>query len=186
MRSMSMVLGAVLMVALVTGCGPGLKAPQLADGGKIQVLALVDRGLTDTTADDQAKSVNQVTDWMEADLAKMFTKNGYDFQKIATADEYADAANRFLLKIKVLSYNPGNKGARVAGALVGGWSGAAMAQAAEARLAASYELANADGALVTGNMNEGSGTGDWNVAVRKVNSLIIKGVAKKIQGLYAK
>ncbi|HOI10668.1 MAG TPA: hypothetical protein PK313_09365, partial [Myxococcota bacterium] len=95
MRSMSMVLGAVLLVAFVTGCGPGLKAPQLADGGKIQVLALVDRGLTDTTAEDQAKSVNQVTDWMEADLSKMFTKNGYDFQKIATADEYADAANRF-------------------------------------------------------------------------------------------
>jgi len=184
MRVVSMVLGAVLLVAFVTGCGPGLKAPELAGGEKIQVLALFDRGVTATTDEDMAKQRNQMSEWLEADLAKMFTKNGYDFQAIASADEYAAAANRFLLKVKVLSYNPGNKGARVAGALVGGWSGAAMAQQAEARLAAQYELANADGTLVTGDMNEGSGTSDWNAAVRRVNLLIIKGTAKKIQSLY--
>lgn len=183
MRSVAVVVGAFVAVAIVTGCGPGLKAPQV-EGGRVQVFALVDRGIADTAEEEKVKQRSQMSDWMEADLANLFKKNGYEFQQIASIEDYADAPHRFLLKVKVLSYNPGNKGARVAGALVGGWSGAAMAQSAEARLAASYELLDGEGTLVSGDMNEGSGTADWNAAVRKVNSLIIRGVAKKIQGLY--
>ncbi len=183
MRSVAMMVGAVMVFALVTGCGPGLKAPQVSDG-VIQVYALFDRGISDTADEDKAKQLNQMAEWMEADLAKLFKKNGYEFTQIESIDEYTDAAHRFLLKVKVLSYNAGSKGARVAGALVGGWSGMAMAQSAEARLAAGYELVGADGVLVSGDLNEGSGTADWSTAVRKVDTLIIKSAAKKIQGLY--
>ncbi len=183
MRAVSMVLGAALMISFVTGCGPGLKAPKVEDG-KIQVFALVDRGVEGEADVDKVKQRDQVGTWMEGDLANLFRKNGYDFQQIASEEDFVPAAHRFLLKVKVLSYHPGNKGARVAGALVGGWSGAAMAQAAEARLAANFQLIGPDGALVSGDTNQGSGTGDWNVAVRNVNVVVIKSVAKKIQSLY--
>ena len=100
MRSVAVVVGAFLAIAFVTGCGPGLKAPEV-DNGKVQVLALVDRGIADTADEDKVKQRSQMSDWMEADLAKLFTKNGYEFQVIESIEDYADAPHRFLLKVKV-------------------------------------------------------------------------------------
>jgi len=178
-------VGVVLMLGLAA-CGPGLKAPVPPDGGKVVVSVVFDYGITEDTDAEKAKQLTQVGEYFAADLKKRFDKNGYEIETLEAADQFTPGPNKFLLTVKVLSYNPGAKGARVAGALLGGYAGMAMANAAEARLAASYRLTGESGKLAGGELNEGSGSSDWPAAVQKVSLLILKGSAKAIQGVYKK
>lgn len=185
MRKIALALFLSVVALSVVACGPGLKAPKLADGSKVVVAMLVDGGVTADTDAEKAKQLNEVTARLSGDLTSRFTKNEYQVETVAAEDQFTPGPNKFLLKVKVLSYNPGNKGARVAGALIGGWTGAAMGNAAEARLAASYVLNSETAKIAGGDLNEGSGTSDWPYAVARVNTLIMQRAAKAIQAQYA-
>jgi hypothetical protein len=180
------VLSVFLGVAALSlvACGPGLKAPQPSDGGTIAVHVAFDRNIPEDAEADKVTQRNQVSDWMEADLQNMFRKYKYDIMVIDHKDQFNPGTHKFLLDVKVLSYNPGSKGARVAGALMGGWAGQAVGQSGEARLAVHYKLVGEEGKVIEADLNEGSGSSDWQTAVRKVNQLILKGTAKSLQKLY--
>ena len=128
MRASIVTLTVAVLALSAVACGPGLNAPKLADGQKIALFVLPDRNISADMDEAKAKGRTQMSEYFEADLKNVLVKHGYDVQLITAADQFTPGPNKFLLDVKVSSYHPGDKGARIAGAFVGGWTGAAMAQ----------------------------------------------------------
>jgi hypothetical protein len=173
-----------ILALSAVACGPGLNAPKLADGQKIGIYVVHDRNIPGDADGDKVKMRNQVSDYLEANLTAVLTRYGYEVFAIQAADQFVPGPNKFLLNVKVQAYNPGNKGARVAAAFVGGWTGNAMTSQSQAHLSAEYKLTGERGKVAGSDLSEGSGTGDWQMACQNVNSRIIQGTSKSLQALY--
>jgi hypothetical protein len=186
MRAIIVAMSVSVLALSMIACGPGLKAPRAADGSKLQVYIVQDRNIAADAEPKKAEQRNQMSDYFEAHLKSLLTKYEYEVFQIPAVDQFVPGPNKFLLEVKVQSYNPGNKGARVAGALIGGWTGAAMGNAGEARLAAEFKLSGEQGKIAGSDLNEGSGTSDWQAACQKINNLILKSTSKTLQKLYKK
>jgi hypothetical protein len=184
MRASIATLAVSVLALTVVACGPGLKAPKTADGSKIGLYILHDRNISADADEAKAKMRTQMSEYFEANLANVLTKYDYEIHTITAADQFTPGPNKFLMDVKVSSYNPGDKGKRIAGAFVGGWAGQSMASSAEARLAIEYKLTGEKGKVASTDFNEGSGTSDWQVACNNVTRRILQGTSKSLQKLY--
>ncbi len=181
----SLVTVALSAVALMmVACGPGLNAPKLSDGSKIGIYVVQDRNLPMDAEAEKLAQRTQMSEFFETDLNSLLTKYGYEVFPIASAEEFNPAPNKFLLSVRVLSYNAGSKGARVAGALMGGFAGNAVSRAGAANLAAEFSLKGEQGKVAGTDVNISSTDYKWQNLCRQVNMAIIKGTSKSLQKLY--
>lgn len=181
--SLVAVIVAVFGLSMIA-CGPGLKAPRAADGSKLAIYVVQDRNLPSDLEPEKLTQRTQMSEYFETDLKNLLTKYDYDVVPIATAEEFNPGPNKYLLAVKVLSYNAGSKGARVAGAIMGGWGGAIAGDAGSAKLAAEYKLSGEQGKIAGSDINLASSDPNWQVLCRNVNAAILKGTSKSLQKLY--
>ena len=83
---------------------------------------MIDRNIKPDQREDKAKAQRQIGDWMERDLANVLKKRlKYKAVVIAKDSEFQAGPSNYLLKIKIVKYNPGSHAAR---AFVGFGAGA--------------------------------------------------------------
>jgi hypothetical protein len=146
----------------------------MPNGGKVAILVYADRGVSADPAGNASEQVNQLADWMEADLIAILQKTGYQAAVVANKDE-PTARGRYLLRTQVVDYNGGSRAAR---ALVGWGAGAA-------RLETHFELIGPKGAVyVAGSPSVATSRSNWQRVARKVNLQTVDSVNERLrQGL---
>jgi Domain of unknown function (DUF4410) len=160
----------VALLSLVfVACGGGVgKGPTLPGGQKVAVILEPDRNLTGLE-EARANQVNQLADFQEGDLLSLLLKAGYEPAR-ATDAAAQPGPGRYVLKTKIVKYNPGSAAARM---WVGFGAGAAS-------IDFHYDLLGPDGSLYTqGDMSVGSGR-DWRKAARKVNIDTVRAVNARL------
>ena len=127
--------------------------------GKVVISILFDRGIEAGTNAMETGQRNQVGTWMEKDLLRVLAKAGYEPRLIADRKEYTPGPDAYLLKVKIVRYNPGAKAARL---VVGYGAGATS-------LDIHYDLLGAgDKSLLAKDDGVGSSR-DWQFCCRKLN-----------------
>lgn len=154
------------------GCKTVPPAPTQAGGAKIQMLVLSDRGDAGTMNPRQFQYRQELGQWMESDLIRILTKSGYDARLIQKQSEFTPAAGRYLLTVKIDSYNPGSTAARM---MVGYGAGSAS-------LNNSYALYGSEtNAILT--WKDGCGTSEhWSRLPRKLNENTVKKISATLSG----
>jgi len=136
------------------------KETKKAGSGKGTIYYMIDRNIPADLREDKANAQNQMGDWMTRDLGKVLQKRlKYEAIAIEKASEFKSGPNNYLLKVKIVKYNPGSYAAR---AFVGFGAGAAS-------MDITYELTDSAGKKVLKN-SDGVGSGqDWRKVARKLN-----------------
>ena len=144
---------------------PAPARPNVAPAGaKTEIVVLCDRGATADLAPRQQQWRNEVGAWMEPDLVRELNRAGYQASLIASRDKFEVRAGRYLLAVKITSYNPGSTAARI---MVGYGAGSAA-------LNTHYELFGADAKAVL-TWDDGVGTSqNWQRLPRKLNENTVK------------
>ncbi len=186
MRTSIVALIVSVMALSVIACGPGLKAPKMADGSKIGLFIVFDRNISADAEPDKLAQRTQMSEYLEADLPKLLTKYDYDVQTLANAADFVPGPNKYLMTARVLSYSAGSKGARIAGALMGGWGGQIAGDKGAAFLDLEYKVVGEKGKVVGNDINLRTTDPNWQVVVRMVDSAVLKGTSKAMQKLYKK
>lgn len=171
MKRCYVLLVALMAAVLVVGPAASAKAPMTAGGEKIKIFLLSDRGDPKTMTDQQFNQRNQVHAWMERDLIKILNKGGYEASLVRNRGEYKPGPGRYLLSVKIVSYNPGSKAARM---FVGFGAGVTS-------LNNHYELfGKAKKPILAYDDGVGSSR-DWKNCARKLNKNAIKRVSEKLR-----
>jgi len=168
----------------LVACGPGLKAPKTSDGSKIGLYIVYDRNLP---ADGEAEILaqrTQMSEYLEADLNKLLPKYGYEVFPIAAADQFNPGPNKFLMNVKVVDYDPGKAGARVARALMGGFVGRSIAKAGGSKISVEYTLSGEQGKVASADYNLAAKDWKWQNLIRDLNLAVLKSTSKSLQALY--
>ena len=161
-----------LFVLLLAGCKTVPPAPTQAGGARTQMLVLSDRGAESTMNPRQYQYRQELGQWMESDLIRILTKSGYDPRLIQKQSEFTPTAGRYLLTVKIDSYNPGSNVARM---MVGYGAGSAS-------LNNSYALYGSEtNAILT--WKDGCGTSEhWTRLPRKLNENAVKKISTALGG----
>ena len=157
---------------LAMGCGAAIKAPVGANGQKVALSVLFDRGL-DGKTEDQANQLNQLSDYMVPNLMDQLKNAGYDAVLIEAADAFQPAADTYLLSIKLTNYNPGSKAARM---VVGFGAGSCS-------LDLHYELKGQGDAPMLSKDHGRASSNDWDKIARELNRDILIAVTNKLSSL---
>ena len=159
---------ALSFLLLVTGAC--MKQIRLTTNDPITLFILSNRGNPDEMNERQFQYRNEVGEYMEANLANLFNRAGYEVRLIEDREEYIPAHDSYLLIVSIVSYNPGSAAARI---LVGAGVGAAS-------LTNKYELYGEDDyPLLHYNDGAGSGSG-WRDCVLQLNRRALERVTNKI------
>jgi hypothetical protein len=128
--------------------------------GNGTIYYMIDRNIKPDQREDKANAQRQVGDWMERDLGKIIKKRlKYSAVAIKKSSGFKAGKNNYLLKVKIIKYNPGSYAAR---SFIGFGAGAAS-------MDITYELKNSAGKRVLKN-SDGVGSGrDWRRVARKLN-----------------
>jgi len=163
-------LGSLLV--LLAGCKTLPPAPTQAGGAKCQMLVLSDRGDESSMTPRQYQYRLELGTWMDSDLIRLLNKAGYDARMVQKQTEFTPAAGRYLLTIKIDSYNPGSNVARM---MVGYGAGSAS-------LNNSYALYGSEtNAILT--WKDGCGTSEnWQRLPRKLNENTLKKISATLSG----
>jgi len=169
-----LVLAFIIVAFVLTGCQTSgtkaddskpvakktKKAAKKASPGKGTIYYMIDRNIKPDQREDKANAQRQVGDWMERDLAKIIKKRlKFDAVAIEKSSGFKSGPKNYLLKVKIVKYNPGSYAAR---SFVGFGAGAAS-------MDISYELTDSAGKRVLKN-SDGVGSGrDWRNVARKLN-----------------
>jgi hypothetical protein len=152
-------------VALIVGLamsacgGRGGSAATMPNGNRVAILVFLDPGIGAETPADKAAQLNQLADWLGADLVDILRGTGYDASLIASKDVPTDVG-RYILHTTITNYDAGNRAAR---AFVGFGAGAA-------RLETEFELLGPGGKVyVKGVPSAGTSRADWKHVGRKIN-----------------
>ncbi len=146
----------------------------LADGKKIAILVLANRGNPEDMTEKQFGWRNTVGAWMEKDLLRILNKAGYDARLIEKREDYGYEQGTYLLSIAITSYNPGSAAARI---LVGFGAGAMS-------LDTHYELfGEGDNSLLADDFGTGSSR-SWSHCARKINQHTAKAVTDKLTQIH--
>lgn len=167
-------LETIIMLVLILAIGPvtGTMAESGAEAGKTSIFVLLDRGDPATMTDKQYEMRMDIGEWMERDLVNILRKKKFDSSVIQKPEEYTPGPGKYLLSIKIMSYNPGSKAARI---IVGFGAGAAS-------LDIHYEFTGEGAAEPLISKDDGVGSGrDWRNCARKLNENIAKGVMEKLK-----
>ena len=162
MKRIGMVLAVIAVMALVLTAGAGTIG---AKGENISVV--IDRGIESSFTEAQVKNRNQVGDLMDVDLIKLLNKAGYEAHLIT--DE-ASFRGSYLLVVKIKSYNPGSKAARM---FVGYGAGSTS-------MNIRYDLKDGSGKVIQGDDLGVGSSRDWRNVVRKLGEQTVAGVKKAL------
>ena len=164
------VLSVGVAAFVLTSCWPTPKSGPTASEKPIAMAVLVDPGLEPSYNDYQVRNRKQTSAWMEKDIMKMLSKAGYAPRLITRHSEYKES-DGYLFTLKITSYNPGVKAARM---YVGYGVGAAS-------MKVHYELHKGQTRLLADDTGAGTG-GAWEKALRKVEVTAIDAVSAKLAG----
>ncbi len=146
------------VVLLAAGCGSKIIAPTTPDGGRVSLAVYFDRGLEGKT-EDQQNQLNQLGDWMEADLVRMYNQYGYKVEQITSPDQYTPTPGHYFLSVTTVNYNPGSKAARM---MVGMGAGSAS-------LDTHYELKDQEGKVLITKEHGRASSKNWTHIARQLN-----------------
>ncbi|HWR72319.1 MAG TPA: DUF4410 domain-containing protein [Nitrospirota bacterium] len=163
MKRYGMVIAVIAVLALVLSAGAGIVG---AKGEDISVV--IDRGIESSFTDVQVKNRNQVGDLMDEDLVKLLKKAGYEAHLIKDASAFQGKG--YLLVVRIKSYNPGSKAARM---FVGYGAGSTS-------MNIRYDLKDGSGTVVQGDDLGVGSSRDWRNVVRKLGEQTVDGVKKKL------
>jgi len=170
MKKYPIVMYLVLCMLLVAGCARAPRAPLTDTGQKIEIMVLSDRGNPAEMSERQYKYRIEVGQYMERDLIKRLRKSGYEASLINSKEEFEARSGRYLLTVKMVSYNPGSSAARI---LMGFGAGAAS-------LDNKYEFYGTGPEPIMA-WDDGVGTSEhWSRLPRKLNSNTVKRITKKL------
>ncbi len=161
-------LGLTLIFTLVSVLG--LILPAWAAEKTINVL--FDNGVDASLNARQARSQENLANWMAPDLVRVFgryEKSGYQAKLIEKHKDFAAGADNYLLTVKITDYNPGSKAARI---VVGYGAGGVT-------LKIHYELSNGANTILSKDDSVFSGR-EWINAARKLNENTAKAVTEKL------
>lgn len=147
------------------------KAAKPQGSGDKTVYILVDDNVKADQRADKAGAQEQMGVWMERDLGKVLRKRlRCKTSAIKSASEFPGGANNYLLKVKIVKYNPGSYAART---FVGFGAGAAS-------MDITYHLTDGSGKTVLkGDDGVGSGR-DWRKVARKLDENMAKNIKGRI------
>ena len=111
-KTVSILLFTVVVAAVAVSCGSSPKAPTTPDGQPTTIVVLFDRGLEDKT-EDQIDQLNQLVDFMEADLINRLKGTGYNAELDNKDEPTAPAPGKYVMTVKIVNYDPGSAAARV-------------------------------------------------------------------------
>ena len=170
MKKYSIVMCLVLFVMLVAGCARAPRAPLADAGEKIEIMVFSDRGNPAGMTERQYKYRIEVGQYMERDLINRLRRSGYRALLINSKDEFEAQAGRYLLIVRIVSYNQGSSAARI---LVGFGAGAAS-------LDNKYEFYGAGQEPIMA-WDDGVGTSEhWTRIPRKLNANTVKRITEKL------
>ena len=170
MKKYPIVMCLVLFVVLVAGCARAPRAPLSDAGERIEIMVFSDRGNPAEMTERQYKYRIEVGQYMERDLINRLKRSGYRTELINSKDEFEARAGRYLLIVKIVSYNPGSSAARI---LVGFGAGAAS-------LDNKYEFYGAGKEPIMA-WDDGVGTSEhWTRIPRKLNANTVKRITGKL------
>ena len=170
MKKYPIVMCLVLFVMLLAGCARAPRAPLSDAGEKIEIMVFSDRGNPAEMTERQYKYRIEVGQYMERDLINRLRRSGYRTELINSKDEFEARAGRYLLIVKIVSYNPGSSAARI---LVGFGAGAAS-------LDNKYEFYGAGKEPIMA-WDDGVGTSEhWTRIPRKLNANTVKRITGKL------
>lgn len=157
------------VVAAIAALGFALIAAAGTVGAKGEsIFVVIDRGIESSFTDAQVKNRHQVGDFMDGDLTRLLKKAGYDARTIK--DESAFKGSGYLLVVKIKSYNPGSKAARM---FVGYGAGATS-------MNIRYDLKDGSGKAVQGDDLGVGSSRDWRNVVRKLGEQVTAAVKSKL------
>lgn len=166
-------LETIIMLALILAIGSvtGAMAESEAEARKTSIFFLLDRGDPATMNEKQYENRKDVGAYMEKDLVNMLKKKKYEPTLIQKPEDYTPGPGKYLLLVKIVSYNPGSKATRI---MVGFGAGATS-------LDIHYELTG-EGAEPLISKDDGVGSSrDWRNCARKLNENMMKEVSEKLK-----
>jgi len=170
MKKYLSVMCMVLCMLLVAGCVRAPRAPLTDAGEKTEIMVFSDRGNPAEMDERQYKYHIEVGQYMERDLINRLRRSGYQAALINSKDEFEARSGRYLLIVKIVSYNPGSSAARI---LVGFGAGTAS-------LDNKYEFYGAGQEPIMA-WDDGVGTSaHWTKIPRKLNANTVKRITEKL------
>jgi hypothetical protein len=156
---------------LISGCKTTRSQPVTSTGEKIHIDVLCDRGDPSSMEERQWNYRNEVGAFMEPNLVRRLGDYGFSAKQIQQESDFSREAESYLLKVKILDYNPGSTAARMT---VGFGAGAAS-------MNCRYELVDANDKVVL-SWDDGCGTSsNWQRIPIKLN----QNVGAKLAAHYA-
>ena len=169
-----MLLVWLLVVVLAAGCGASVKAPVLADGRRVAVQVVFDRGIHEQMDEATMAERNELGEWMEQELLRILTEGGYETALVADAAEFEPGGGRYLASVRVKSYVSANKSSRMEAGL-----GAGVVS-----IDAQLELLQKEGkALLTGGYGTSTGR-DWKFCAGEVTEKIATAISDRLNELH--
>ncbi len=170
MKKYLIVMCLVLFVMLVAGCATAPRSVLTDVGEKIEIIVFSDRGNPAEMGERQYKYRIEVGQYMERDLINRLRRSGYEATLINSKDEFKARKGRYLLTVRIVSYNPGSSAARI---IVGFGAGAAS-------LDNQYELYGAGPQpLMTWDDSVGT-SAHWTKLPKKLNANAVKKITEKL------
>jgi hypothetical protein len=170
MKKYPIVMWLVACMVLIAGCARVPRAPLSDTGQKIEIMVFSDRGSPAEMTERQYKYRIEVGQYMERDLINRLSRSGYEAKLINSKDEFEPSVGRYLLTVKMVSYNPGSSAARI---LVGFGAGAAS-------LDNKYEFYGAGSEPIMA-WDDGVGTSEhWSRLPKKLNANTVKRITEKL------
>ena len=148
------------------------KAVKKAASGKGTIYYMVDDNVQADQREDKANAQKQMGVWMTKDLRGILKKRvKLDAVPIKNDSQFVSGPNSYLLKVKIVKYNPGSYAART---FVGYGAGGAS-------MDISYVLTDSSGNTVLQN-TDGVGSGrDWRNVARKLEENMAREIGLTIQ-----
>ena len=92
--------------SLLSCGGTTVKAPTTADGSKISLFIHSDRGIRDDMTDQEKAELNELGEYMEQEMMRVFSEGGYAVSKIGDFDDFTHGENEYLMTFVIDKYEP--------------------------------------------------------------------------------
>lgn len=112
MKKMHAAAQIVALGLVLAGCATIPPAPRTADGEKVEIMVLCDRGDPDAMTERQYQYRVEIGRWMERDMLRLLNDAGYRGTLVQSEDAYTPGEGRYLVEVRIVSYNPGSAAGR--------------------------------------------------------------------------
>jgi hypothetical protein len=160
----------VLVLSLIVSIGLIYSSSAQAAASNVTVFVVIDRGIEASFTPAQVKNRHAVSEFMEKDLPPVCKDAGFTAVILKDKANFVSGAGKYLLKVKVTSYNPGNQAARM---MVGFGAGTAS-------MDTYYELLGPKMAVLLADKTHITSSVSWQKIIRKIDMDTAKAVARKL------